>query len=93
MSRINSEAEYLEALDRMVKGAEMIEHPLASEEQRKQYRRVYDAIEAEVLDWQRRQLNREQVTVESPQVEQQPDVPVEEAKPTVKLSAWLDDDE
>ncbi len=43
-NRIKNDAEYEEVLERMVKGAEMIDHPLTKPERRVELMKVYDAL-------------------------------------------------
>ncbi len=43
-NRIKNDAEYVEVLDRMVKGAEMIDHPLTKSDRRIELMKVYDAL-------------------------------------------------
>lgn len=44
MKPIQTEAEYQQTLERILKGAEMIEHPLTTPEKREQYMKLYDAL-------------------------------------------------
>lgn len=41
---IQSEEEYQETLERILKGAEMIEHPLTTKENRNKYMQLYDSL-------------------------------------------------
>ncbi len=43
-NRIKNDVEYEEVLERMRKGAEMIEHPLTTEKSRAELMKVYDAL-------------------------------------------------
>lgn len=50
--RINNDAEYIETLDRLTKGAVMIEDPLSTPEERERYLQGFNHLEKLVIDYQ-----------------------------------------
>lgn len=48
---IETEEQYQETLQRILKGAEMIEHPLTTPEKRAEYMKLYDALTKEARDY------------------------------------------
>lgn len=45
--KIQTEEEYQKTLERIIKGAEMIDHPLTTPEKREKYMQLYDSLVAE----------------------------------------------
>jgi antitoxin component HigA of HigAB toxin-antitoxin module len=56
---IKTEKEYEEALDRLTKAADEIEHPLVTEENKAIYQKAYDRIAAHIEHYKIRRSARE----------------------------------
>lgn len=58
MKQIQTEEEYEATLQRILKGAEMIDHPLTTPELRTKYMRLYDELYEAARDYLRRDIAR-----------------------------------
>lgn len=58
MNQIQTEEEYEATLQRILKGAEKIEHPLTTPEKRAEYMKLYDALYESARDYLRRDIAR-----------------------------------
>lgn len=51
LMKIQSEEEYQQTLERIIKGAEMIDHPLTTPEKREKYMQLYDSLCEEAREY------------------------------------------
>ena len=58
MNQIQTEEEYEATLQRILKGAEKIEHPLTTPEKRAEYMKLYDALYESARDYLMRECAR-----------------------------------
>lgn len=90
-SRIENEEQYLELSLRMVKGAELMEHPLTTPEKRAELMVLYDQMDEVTQKWLRGGAAAFDTPPEAnvpPTLEEPANEPT--AAPAVDLSAWLD---
>lgn len=93
--RIENEEQYLELSMRMVKGAEIIDHPLTTPEKRAELMKVYDQMDEITRKWLRGGAAAFDTPLEAPEAPSAQPEPAEPAEePTegrvIDISAWLD---
>lgn len=93
--RIENEEQYLELSMRMVKGAEIIDHPLTTLEKRAELMAVYDQMDEITQKWLRggaAAFDTLPEMLETPSMQLEPEKSADE--PTegrpIDISAWLD---
>lgn len=94
-NRIANEEEYLELSMRMVKGAEIMDHPLTTPEKRAELMVLYDQMDVITRKWLSGGAAASDTPPEAspePNAPPQPEEPAEEptAAPVINVSAWLD---